>query len=654
MNVCLISREYPPFFGGGIGTYTARFARALADAGHRALVVTVSRDGREHREQDAGVTVVRLPFLDGDDWSAPHPAIRSPRTLAAFRTFHPVSVFAMQVADALPRLAAEFAIDVVEAPECGALAWFALNGRRCGRHWAPPGRPVPMVTYLHSPTEWIEQWNGGPEAGHPMAELRHMETDTIRWSDALVCPSAALADWARQRWQLPPDAIDVVPQALGPLEPIARRAASDPPPPRRPGACRLFYAGRLEPRKGVDTLLAGFAAAVAQGADLELTLAGRDTTDVRTGRPFGQALLEQLPAPARPRVRVLGERPAAELARWRTEADAVVVPSPMDNYPCTLVEAMADGRPVITTRAGGMGELVRDGQDGLLFEPGDANSCAAVLLKVAADPKAVLPLGPAAARRALDVCGNAAVIGRRIEHFERAIESRRSRGQERRTSQSLVVINRHGAPSPAIGSLADALHAALAQTRDGEPGPAFAHGWTRAGRHGDAEGTVVASGTPTLDSLTSHPRHLGPLVVRADALDEPRVRAHVRFEDREDGNSGELPEATTADTWLLATLLCERGRSGLVVPDVLIDRGDAGTDTDLPAVVARLARRAASAEHGPRPNGGGWRRRAEAAEAELAAIHASRGWRALQRIYRILHVLRGRAGGRKGPRPSRL
>src|SRR4051812_46751988 len=110
MNVCLISREYPPFFGGGIGAYTERFARALAGAGHRAVVVTVSGSGREERESEAGVTVVRLPFLAGNEWSGPHPAIATPEHVAAYYAFHPVSVFAMEVARAVPGLARELAI----------------------------------------------------------------------------------------------------------------------------------------------------------------------------------------------------------------------------------------------------------------------------------------------------------------------------------------------------------------------------------------------------------------------------------------------------------------------------------------------------------------------------------------------------------------
>src|SRR5262245_8476885 len=132
MTICLISREYPPFFGGGIGSYTVRWSRALAGAGHRVVVLTVSDDGREGRERHEGVDVVRLPFIRGmgqtGDWSGPHPLISTAQTRAAFAAFSPVAVFAMQIAGALPRLVEEFGIRVVEAPDTGALGWFALNG----------------------------------------------------------------------------------------------------------------------------------------------------------------------------------------------------------------------------------------------------------------------------------------------------------------------------------------------------------------------------------------------------------------------------------------------------------------------------------------------------------------------------------------------
>src|SRR5262245_40176407 len=116
MNICLISREYPPFHGGGIGSYTVRGSRALAGEGHRVVVVTVSEDGAEGRERHGACEVVRLPFIRGlaqwGGWSGPHPAIATPETRAAFETFSPVAVFSMQVAAALPRLVRELGLEV--------------------------------------------------------------------------------------------------------------------------------------------------------------------------------------------------------------------------------------------------------------------------------------------------------------------------------------------------------------------------------------------------------------------------------------------------------------------------------------------------------------------------------------------------------------
>ena len=57
-----------------------------------------------------------------------------------------------------------------------ALAWFALNGRRTGELWKNGGGPA-FVTCIHSPTEWIAQWNRTPLNGRRDTELVWMERD---------------------------------------------------------------------------------------------------------------------------------------------------------------------------------------------------------------------------------------------------------------------------------------------------------------------------------------------------------------------------------------------------------------------------------------------------------------------------------------------
>ena len=65
--------------------------------------------------------------------------------------------------------------------------------------------------------------------------------------------------------------------------------------------------------------------------------------------------------------------------------DASLLSSSWENFPHTVVEALAVGTPVIATRAGGVAEVVRDGENGLLVEPGDVDALAAAIDRFFAD-----------------------------------------------------------------------------------------------------------------------------------------------------------------------------------------------------------------------------------------------------------------------------
>jgi len=613
LNICLISREYPPFFGGGIGTYTEQWSRALAAGGHRVVVLTVSGDGAESREADAGVTVVRLPFIHEGDWSGPHPRIATPRTRAAFATFSPVSVFAMGVAAALPRLTAEFNFDVIEAPETGALAWFALNERRIGRVW-PAGEGPAIVTMLHSPTEWIAKWNRAPLRSRQDLELAGMERDSVLWSDGLLSPTAALADWARGHWG--PVNIKVAPHPLGHLESVARTAAAGlaPAPPRAGGPARIVFAGRLEPRKGVDRLIGGFAAAVAAGLDAELDLVGEDMPDPSGAGLFGANCAARLgDAPARHRIRFHGRCRPERVNQLQDLADVVAVPAPMDNFPYTCMEAMARGRLVVAARAGGMAEMIRDGRDGILFEPGDEGACAAALGRAVASADSAV-IGRSAASRILELCGNSAVTSRRVGFFMELIARRaagRSASGNRTCARSFLLVN-----APADGTAGGLIDAATHADVD------FAHGWTRGPR-----GEVQAFGTPSAGRLVLAERDIGPLAIDITAASDTEIAGLMQC-----GSEG---SARAASTWALALALLARGRSGAVVPEILTEVADHPGPARSPNATA-----SASAEP-------------HHAAAELAQIKASRGWRVLERVYDLLHVARGRglrrSGQGKGP-----
>ncbi|MEM9166780.1 MAG: glycosyltransferase family 4 protein [Planctomycetota bacterium] len=359
---CLVSREYPPFSGGGIGTYAEAFARGLAERGDRVVVLTAHADAAKTDMVETGgepITVVRMPLQADEAWSAPHPSLRSKRIDRAWHRLGPHSVFAIQVAQRLPELHGSHGFAAVEGPDTGAPLHFLLERRRHER--ILPG--VPIVTHVHSPSAWIERLNRTIDPRPVMHELQRMEAAQAHASDAVVTPSHGMSDWIRAHWNTQSSVLRY---------PIGRqRLAADPGPGED-----VVFVGRLEYRKGIDTLLRAWSGLEGEH---RLHLVGDDCRDERTGSAIGANLLEVMPAGARARVMVHGRLGPERVAAMQAGAAVVIVPSPDDNFPYTCIEAMHAGRIVVAADRGGAAEMIEHGTSGLLFDPGDAEGLAAAL-----------------------------------------------------------------------------------------------------------------------------------------------------------------------------------------------------------------------------------------------------------------------------------
>jgi glycosyltransferase involved in cell wall biosynthesis len=85
------------------------------------------------------------------------------------------------------------------------------------------------------------------------------------------------------------------------------------------------------------------------------------------------------------RVRFLGALPRQHVLELFSAADAAILSSSWENFPHTVVEALAVGTPVIATATGGVGEIVTDGENGLLVPLGDARALGAAVRRLFAD-----------------------------------------------------------------------------------------------------------------------------------------------------------------------------------------------------------------------------------------------------------------------------
>jgi len=88
-----------------------------------------------------------------------------------------------------------------------------------------------------------------------------------------------------------------------------------------------------------------------------------------------------------------------EVAPFYAAFDAMILPSINEGTPVSAIEALAAGRPVVATRVGGVPDVVREGEDGFLVEPGDVDALAERLARLAADPELRERLGAAGRTR---------------------------------------------------------------------------------------------------------------------------------------------------------------------------------------------------------------------------------------------------------------
>jgi glycosyltransferase involved in cell wall biosynthesis len=136
----------------------------------------------------------------------------------------------------------------------------------------------------------------------------------------------------------------------------------------------LGFAGRLGPQKSLDVALE----ALARTPGVTLAIAGDGPDRAALERRAHDLGLDG-------RARFLGSLPRERVLRLFRAADASLLSSSWENFPHTVVEALAVGTPVISTAVGGVPEVVRDGENGLLVPVGDAAALAGAIERFFAD-----------------------------------------------------------------------------------------------------------------------------------------------------------------------------------------------------------------------------------------------------------------------------
>lgn len=183
--------------------------------------------------------------------------------------------------------------------------------------------------------------------------------------------------------------------------PIGVAKAFENTPFQKPPLEPLFvYAGRFEETKGILTLLKAFQDFQKDGMEGKLILAGgaEEDIDSKTSLPVNTHLLKAVEG-IENRVTFLGSMSQHELASLFSKATAAIVPSYYESFGMVAAEAQACGTPVIASEIGGLQDVIRNGQTGILVPPRDAHAISEAMKTLAENPQLTEDLGRNAVKR---------------------------------------------------------------------------------------------------------------------------------------------------------------------------------------------------------------------------------------------------------------
>lgn len=342
MRIAIVTGIFPPDIGGP-ATYAPLIASVLERRGHQVeIATTADRSSLRHEPPAVGsVRVSRIPR---------RPA--SVRTLRLIRTVATQAAWADVVYAVGMHLEAAVATSIARRPfiakVVGDFAW----ERARGRGWTRQG---------------FDEFQTSTQPAR-VEMLKRLRSWSLRQAEAIIVPSEYLARTV-VAWGVAPERCRVVYNAvpkggLGGGWPL--RSAGEP--------LRIVTVCRLVPWKGVDVLIRALAA--LPDARLSVVGDGPARSDLEAlGRDLGVA----------DRVCFHGTIPPDVLREEMRRHHVFALASTYEGLPHVVLEAMEEGLAVVATRAGGTPEVVRDGETGLLTEPG-APPMADAIRRLTAEP----------------------------------------------------------------------------------------------------------------------------------------------------------------------------------------------------------------------------------------------------------------------------
>jgi glycogen(starch) synthase len=385
VRVLFCSRRYFPAISG-MSVYAQNLLRELVGAGHDVTMVS------QYRGDAAGTRV----YGGGPPPAVPGVTVIGRRSLGEEAFAEPGGAdFERDVEDMVATIVAEHRkrpFDILHAQYGYPNGWAVLLAAR--------ETGVPAVVSIQGGDG---HWVGSCCETHRLAMIRVLDH-----ADALLIGCDSFAQEVVERLGMPRSRFTIVPGAVDTARFHPGDGAEGTP-------LRLLYHGRVDRRKGALDFLQALAILRAAGVPFAATVSGIGP-DLDASRELAARLGLD--------IRFTGYADYDAVPALYREADVFVSPTYAEGFSNTILEAMASGLPSVSCFAVGVVDCLRDGENGLLVQPGEVPALAAALRRVIEDA----PLRRRLGATALEECRQTyswGAVGRQVMGVYAALQGRR-------------------------------------------------------------------------------------------------------------------------------------------------------------------------------------------------------------------------------------
>ena len=343
MRIAFITFEYPPFIIGGAGTYAINVTRELAKLGHEVTVFTPQIDSIKSLDNTKNLKVCRIALNDN----------------LPFRALQ----FWLKLPEVIMNIELSNEFDIIHFN--GLSYWFVKNKL---------SEAPNVVTIHHLVTDAIKcnnlSWISRIKdiSGENSFLMPFLEKRCIKCADKIVSVSKFTKQQIVDTYRISPEKIDVIYNGIklneqkfteAELEELKKQFGIHQ-------KSVILFVGRVDDhRKGLDLLLRSFKN-VSEKIDSILLVVGKgDQTDART---LTTSLRIQ------DNVFFTGFVNETTLKKCYVLGDIYVIPSRLEGFGLTILEAMAAGKYIVATNVGAIPEIIKDNADVILVEPNDINN----------------------------------------------------------------------------------------------------------------------------------------------------------------------------------------------------------------------------------------------------------------------------------------